>query len=489
MTNDTDSGADALRRPGKLIALHLNYPSRVAERGRRPAKPSYFLKPSTSVAASGGTVERPAGTELLGFEGEIALVIGRTARRVDPIEAWSHVSAVTAANDLGVYDLRLADKGSNLRSKGGDGFTPLGPRMLPAVDLDPSGLRVRTWLNGDLVQDDTTSDLLFPLAELVADLSQLITLEPGDVILTGTPAGASVAVPGDLIEVEVDAPDAAGSPSTGRLSTRVVAGTVPLPEYSAQPQVDDTQRIEAWGSAEKAGIALAASGLDPGLADKLSAVAVATLSSQLKQRGYNEASIDGVHPTAPGARLLGVARTLRFIATRPDLAAEHGGGFNAHKRAIDSLRPGEVLVMEARGLPITGTIGDILALRARVLGAAGVVSDGGIRDLAAVAEIGLPVFSAGGHPAVFGRRHIPWEVDAVITCGGAAVQPGDVIVGDDDGVIVLPYAIADEVADAALAQEREERFIAEQVGAGASVDGLYPMNAEWRSRYSAWSGR
>ena len=476
-------------RPGKIIALHLNYPSRVAERGRRPAKPSYFLKPSTSAAPSGGTVERPAGTELLGFEGEIALVIGRTARRVSPADAWEHVSGVTAANDLGVYDLRLADKGSNLRSKGGDGYTPLGPAVLPAADLDPAALRVRTWLNGALVQDDTTAELLFPFAVLVADLSQLITLEPGDVILTGTPAGASVAVPGDLIEVEVDAPDAAGSPSTGRLSTRVTAGTTPLPDFSAQPQVDDVQRTEAWGSAEKAGIPAAQTALAAELAAKLSTVAVATLSAQLKQRGYNDASIDGVHPIVPGTRLLGLARTLRFIATRPDLAASHGGGFNAHKQAIDSLRAGEVLVMEARGLPITGTIGDILALRARVLGAAGVVSDGGVRDVAAVAEIGLPVFAAGAHPAVFGRRHIPWEVDAVITCGGTAVQPGDVIVGDDDGVIVIPFAIAEEVADAALTQEREERFIAEQVAGGASVDGLYPMNAAWRDRFADWTGR
>ncbi|MET0977069.1 MAG: fumarylacetoacetate hydrolase family protein [Leifsonia sp.] len=475
-------------RPGKVIALHLNYPSRVAERGRRPDKPSYFLKPSTSVASSGGTVERPAGTELLGFEGEIALVIGRTARRVSPADAWSHVAGVTAANDLGVYDLRHADKGSNLRSKGGDGFTPLGPTVLPAAELDPAGLRVRTWLNGDLVQQDDTSTLLFPLPELVSDLSQLITLEPGDVILTGTPAGASVAVPGDVIEVEVDAPAAAGAPSTGRLSTRVAAGSTPLPEHSAQPRIDDTQRVEAWGSAEKAGITPPPA-IDPDLAGKLGSVAVATLSAQLKQRGYNDASVDGVHPTIAGARLVGAARTLRFIATRPDLATSHGGGFNAHKRAIDSLRPGEVLVMEARGLPVTGTIGDILALRARVLGAAGVVTDGGVRDLAAVTEIGLPVFHAGGHPAVFGRRHIPWEVDAVITCGGTAVVPGDIVVGDDDGVVVIPAAIAAEVADAAIVQEREERFVAEQVGLGASIDGLYPMNAEWRTRYERWDGR
>jgi 5-oxopent-3-ene-1,2,5-tricarboxylate decarboxylase/2-hydroxyhepta-2,4-diene-1,7-dioate isomerase len=196
----------ALTRPGKVIALHLNYPSRIAQRGRTPEQPSYFLKPSTSVAAAGAPLERPAGTELLAFEGEIALIIGRTTRRVTPDDGWAAVAAVTAANDFGVYDLRWADKGSNLRSKGGDGFTPLGPDVIPAEGLDPAALRIRTWVNGELVQNDTTAELVFPFGRLVADLSQLITLEPGDVILTGTPAGSSVVGPGDVVEVEVDAP-------------------------------------------------------------------------------------------------------------------------------------------------------------------------------------------------------------------------------------------------------------------------------------------
>ncbi|MET0812003.1 MAG: fumarylacetoacetate hydrolase family protein, partial [Microbacterium sp.] len=114
-------------RPGKIIAIHLSYASRADQRGRRPEHPSYFFKPSSSVSASGGTIERPAGTELLAFEGEIALVIGAAARRVAMDDAWSHVAFVTAANDFGLYDLRANDKGSNVRSKGGDGFTPLGP--------------------------------------------------------------------------------------------------------------------------------------------------------------------------------------------------------------------------------------------------------------------------------------------------------------------------------------------------------------------------
>ena len=131
---------------------------------------------------------------------------------------------------------------------------------------------------------------------------------------------------------------------------------------------------------------------------------------------------------------------------RPDLFAAHGGGFNAQKVAFDTVEPGEVLVVEARGERGTGTVGDVLALRAQVRGAAGIVTDGGVRDFDAVAGFEIPVFSQGPHPTVLGRRHVPWEVDVTIACGGAAVQPGDVIVGDGDGVIVIPPQLVAEVA-------------------------------------------
>ncbi|NUK82713.1 fumarylacetoacetate hydrolase family protein, partial [Streptomyces lunaelactis] len=160
---------------------------------------------------TGAKLERPAGTELLAFEGEIAIVIGEPARRVSPADGWKHVASVTAANDFGLYDLRAADKGSNVRSKGGDGFTPIGPAAIPADGIGEGDWRVRTWVNGQLVQEDTSDTLLFPFGRLVADLSQLMTLETGDVILTGTPAGSSVVLPGDVVEVEVDAPGAPGA--------------------------------------------------------------------------------------------------------------------------------------------------------------------------------------------------------------------------------------------------------------------------------------
>lgn len=224
--------------------------------------------------------------------------------------------------------------------------------------------------------------------------------------------------------------------------------------------------------------------LTPELRAKLTAAPVAGLSQQLRLRGIHQVFIDGPRSDTPGAKLVGTAKTLRFVPLREDLFATHGGGCNAQKRAFDAVQSGEVIVIEARGDASSGTLGDILALRAKERGAAGIVTDGGVRDRSAVADIGLPVFSAGGHPAVLGRRHVPWEHDVTIACGGATVQPGDVIVGDDDGVIVIPPALADEVADACLAQEAEDAWIAARVMEGHPLNGLFPMNAEWRARFA-----
>ncbi|MGW2311946.1 fumarylacetoacetate hydrolase family protein [Actinomadura luteofluorescens] len=463
-------------RPSKIIAVHLNFPSRAKERGRIPAEPSYFLKPPSSLAGTGDPLNRPAGCELMTFEGEIALVVGRRAHRVAPRGAWEHVGWVTAANDAGVHDLRYADRGSNLRSKGSDGFTPLGPRLLDARGLDPRALRVRTWVNGEVVQDDTSDTLLFPFADLVADLSRLVTLEAGDVILTGTPAGASVVSPGDVVEVEVTA----GTATTGRLSN-TVADADPLPGWGAMPRVDDAVRADAWGPAHTREPVL-----DEATAAALRNLSTATLSSQMRKRGLQHMTVDGVHPAGGAVKMVGTAHTLRYLPLREDLFERYGGGMNAQKRAVEELRPGQVLVMDARRDASSGTIGDILALRALRRGAAGVVTDGGLRDSAAVAGLDLPVFHAGAHPAVLGRRHVPWDTGLPIACGGALVQPGDVLVGDADGVVVIPPDLVRGLAADAIEQEAQERFIAERVAAGEPVEGLYPLGPRRREAYEAW---
>jgi regulator of RNase E activity RraA len=218
---------------------------------------------------------------------------------------------------------------------------------------------------------------------------------------------------------------------------------------------------------------------------RLRAAGTPGLSTALRKRGYHDVFIEGVRPLGPGMRLAGPARTLRFVPFRPDLFAQRGGGFNPQKQAFDTVGPGEVLVIEARGRAEAGTLGDILALRARHRGAAGVVTDGGVRDSEAVTASGLAVFAQGPHPSVLGRRHVPWETGVVIACGGAAVAPGDYVVGDADGVLVVPAALVEEVLADAEQEEERDAWIASRVAEGESLDGLFPMDDRWLARYDA----
>ena len=473
------------RVPGKVVAVHVSYRSRAAERGTMPAWPSYFLKPSSSLADSGDPVARPPGCELLAFEGEVALVIGRRARQVSRADGWDHVAAITAANDFGVYDLRYADKGSNLRSKGLDGFTPVGPRLIDARAVDLAALRLRTWVNGELAQDARPAqDMLFGFGDIVADLSRLVTLQPGDVILTGTPAGSTVVNPGDVVEVEVTA----GPESSGRLRSPVVEADYRLEPPGAMPRASDTERSAAYGAARGAASGAVGHPVDPpqAILAGLRQVSTATLAAVLRKRGLNGLTLDGLRSTRPGARMAGYARTVRYLPLREDLSAAYGGGMNAQKRAIEEIRPGEVLVIEARGDTTAGTIGDILALRAQVRGAAGIVTDGAIRDSVALAALDLPVYHAAVHPAVLGRRHVPWETGVTVACAGVTIQPGDIIVGDADGVVVLPPGLAAEVLAAATEQERQEEFIASRVAQGDPIEGLFPLPEARRPAYEAW---
>ncbi|BCY09344.1 fumarylacetoacetate hydrolase family protein [Actinoplanes sp. L3-i22] len=461
--------------PSKIIAVHLNYRSRAAERGRTPSQPSYFLKPPSSLSGHGAVIERPDGCRLMAFEGEIALVIGRSARRVAPEQAMAHIGWLAAANDAGVYDLRYADRGANLRFKGADGFTPVGPVLVDPAGVDLADLRLRTWVNGTLVQDATTAELIFPVEQLVADLSRLTTLEAGDIILTGTPAGASVVEPGDTVEVELG--------TTGRLANLIVDAGEPLAVYGAMPRCTEADRADAYGGARDSADPPA---LDERTAALLNSVSTATLSSVLRTRGLQHMFVEGLRPARPDLRMLGTAHTLQYLPLREDLFADRGAGMNAQKRAVEQIGPGQVLVIGARGEAGSGTIGDILALRALRRGAAGIVTDGGLRDSPSFAGLDLPTYHGPAHAAVLGRRHVPWAVGVAVACGGVLVEPGDVLVGDAEGVVVIPPGIAGNVAAEASELERQERFIHEQVAAGASIEGLYPLGPARRAQYQAW---
>jgi 5-oxopent-3-ene-1,2,5-tricarboxylate decarboxylase/2-hydroxyhepta-2,4-diene-1,7-dioate isomerase len=222
------------------------------------------------------------------------------------------------------------------------------------------------------------------------------------------------------------------------------------------------------------------------LRELLRAVATATLTAQLQQRGLRNTFLSGLRPLLPGQRLVGRARTLRYVALREDVLDDYGSGLNAQRRAAEATEPGDVLVIEARDVADAGTVGDIYAMRSYALGGVGIVTDGALRDTGAIAALGRPVYHRASHGATWGRRHMPFSNDEPITCAGVFVIPGDVIVGDDDGVVVVPMALVDEVARAAAAQEEREEFAAERVRAGESTVGLFPLSAERHPDFEAW---
>jgi len=201
--------ADALylapAEPTKIFAVHLTYRSRIEEyAARTPAEPSYFVKPPTTLNGHRRPVRMAKGARFLNYEGELAVVIGRRMKGVPIDDALACVAGYTCANDVGMHDFRHADRGAMLRVKGQDGFLPLGPELVPAAEFDPTDFSIRTYLNGEVVQEATSDDLLFGVAYQLADLCRLITLEPGDVILTGTPANSRPMRPGDVVEVGID---------------------------------------------------------------------------------------------------------------------------------------------------------------------------------------------------------------------------------------------------------------------------------------------
>jgi 5-oxopent-3-ene-1,2,5-tricarboxylate decarboxylase / 2-hydroxyhepta-2,4-diene-1,7-dioate isomerase len=216
--------------PTKIIATHLTYRSRVQEYAARvPAEPSYFMKPPSTLNGHHGVLRRPRGARFLNYEGEVAAVIGRRMHGVPESRALDYVAGYAPANDVGLHDFRHADRGSMLRVKGQDGFCPIGPAVTPAEGFDPTDFHIRTFLNGDVVQEGHADDLIWPIAYLLADLNRLITLEPGDIVLTGTPANSRPMEPGDTVAVEVS--------GLGRLENRVVDWDVDLHGPGEQLQV------------------------------------------------------------------------------------------------------------------------------------------------------------------------------------------------------------------------------------------------------------
>jgi regulator of RNase E activity RraA len=231
--------------------------------------------------------------------------------------------------------------------------------------------------------------------------------------------------------------------------------------------------------------------LDPKAVETLSKVTTATLTTLLLKKGLRNVWMRGTRPIRTGQpRLVGPAFTLRFVPAREDLATPESWSKPISTRgAIEAMPAGCIVVADARGVTDAGIFGDILCARMVKKGVAGLVTDGVVRDLAGVLGTGLPVWCQGAAapPSVAGLTFVNWQEP--IGCGGVAVFPGDVVVVDEDGAVLIPAALVEEMVATAPEQERMEGWIMDEVGKGVPLPGLYPMNAETKARYEATKKR
>jgi len=232
------------------------------------------------------------------------------------------------------------------------------------------------------------------------------------------------------------------------------------------------------------------SDLSEGTLSLLRGVSVATLCTQLFKRGFRNVFIQGIGrlSTPTGGNLVGPAYTMRNIPAREDIdqITAFDNPEHPQRKGIESVPPGHVLVIDCRGETRVASGGQILTTRLKVRGGAGIVSDGPVRDSAAIAAMDFPVYCAGGSAPLNLIHHHAIDLNVPIGCGGVAVYPGDIIVGDDEGVAVIPRHLADEVARDAAEQEKMEAFILERIEEGAALPGTYPPNAQTRAAFEGW---
>ena len=227
--------------------------------------------------------------------------------------------------------------------------------------------------------------------------------------------------------------------------------------------------------------------LEQSVIDTLSAVSTATLTTVLLKKGLRSVWLRGTRPIREGQpRLVGEAFTLRFVPAREDLATPASWASPISTRAaIEAMPEGCIAVVDSMGVKDAGIFGDILCARMKKRGVAALITDGVVRDRAGVLRTGLPVWCDGvaAPPSVAGLTFVGWQEP--IGCGGVAVFPGDVVVADDDGAVLIPRALLDAVLAEAPEQEAAEEWIMGEVERGAALPGLYPMNEETRARYKA----
>lgn len=236
-------------------------------------------------------------------------------------------------------------------------------------------------------------------------------------------------------------------------------------------------------------VPVAATELDPAVREKLLKVGSANVANVLLSRGFKNVMMLGLAPLANDQpQLVGPAYTLRFIPAREDLDSmtNYGRTDNKHRRAIEECPPGSVLVIDAFGSLEASSMGDMMAARLKYRGVRGVVTDGGYRDSAAILATGLPCYQVRNAPPATPIALHPVALNEAVGCAGVAVYPGDVLVGDSDGVVVIPRNLVEEVADEALDAVEYEEFAALHIANGRSIFGLFPATAKSRAEYDEW---
>lgn len=223
------------------------------------------------------------------------------------------------------------------------------------------------------------------------------------------------------------------------------------------------------------------------LGDKLRTASTATLTSVLRNKGLHNTFMHEVAPLKSDMKMVGRAFTLRYIPAREDLDEVPLDNLKDVQRiGIERIDEGEVLVIDARGDTRAGTMGSILAARIQMRGCTGIVTDGAYRDSPTIAASGLPAYAAAMNAHTNKTVHHPSEIQVPIACGGVAIYPGDLIVGDEEGVVVIPPHLAEEVAVEAEEMELKERFILEKIRRGASIVGNYPPDESTLAEYRVW---
>jgi regulator of RNase E activity RraA len=217
--------------------------------------------------------------------------------------------------------------------------------------------------------------------------------------------------------------------------------------------------------------------------DALKGVSIPSISGILRRLGHRNTYLSGIVPRTLLQSFAGRALTARALPTRPDVAATQGGAASLHRRAFETVEAGDVIVIDARGDVSARVTGDILATRLKYRKAAALVTDGAIGDVAAMQAVGLPLYSRGLTPVSFGEVHVMADLDVPISCAGVLIMPGDVLVGDPEGVIAIPQALAARVAEEGVETERRDEFSRRKVEAGHTLAEAYPLNEALKAEY------